>query len=106
MLITLLQAAPAGQPQGSSWSMWIMLLLVFVVMYVFMILPQRKQQKKLQEFRNSLQKGDKVVTVGGIYGEIVEVGEKTVLIRVDGDVKLRVDKQGLVKDYSEAEQQK
>lgn len=104
-LITLLQAAPAGQPQGSSWSMWIMLLLVFVVMYVFMILPQRKQQKKLQEFRNSLQKGDKVVTVGGIYGEIVEVNDKTALIRVDGDVKLRVDKQGLVRDMSDAPQQ-
>ena len=104
-LITLLQAAPGGQPQGSSWGMWIMLLLVFVVMYVFMILPQRRQQKKLQEFRNSLQKGDKVVTVGGIYGEIVEVNEKTCLIKVDGDVKLRVDKQGLVKDYSEAGQQ-
>ena len=105
-LITLLQAAPAGQPQGgSSWGMWIMLLLVFVVMYVFMILPQRKQQKKLQEFRDSLKKGDKVVTVGGIYGEIVEVNDKTALIRVDGDVKLRVDKQGLVRDMSDAPQQ-
>ena len=66
--------------------------------------PQRKQQKELNEFRNSLKKGDKVVTVGGIYGEIVEVNEKTVLIKVDGDVKLRVDKQGLVKDYSESAQ--
>ena len=60
---------------------------------------------ELQNFRNALKKGDKVVTVGGIYGEIVEVGEKTVLIKVDGDVKLRVDKQGLVKDYSETNQQ-
>ena len=58
----------------------------------------------MQEFRNALKKGDKVVTVGGIYGEIVEVSEKTVLIKVDGDVKLRVDKQGLVKDYSESAQ--
>lgn len=104
-LITLLQAAPAAQPQGSSWGMWIMLAMVLVVMYVFMILPQRKQQKKLQEFRNSLKKGDKVVTVGGIYGEIVEVNDKTALIRVDGDVKLRVDKQGLVRDMSDAPQQ-
>ena len=77
---------------------------IILVMYLFMIRPQRKQQKQMQEFRNALKKGDKVVTVGGIYGEIVEVSEKTVLIRVDGDVKLRVDKQGLVKDYSEAEQ--
>ena len=84
--------------------MWIMLILIFVVMWFFMIRPQRKQQKELAEFRNALKKGDKVVTVGGIYGEIVEVSEKTVLIKVDGDVKLRVDKQGLVKDYSDTAQ--
>ena len=81
-----------------------MLLLVFVVMWLFMIRPQRKQQKELQNFRAGLKKGDKVVTVGGIYGEIVEVNEKTALIKVDGDVKLRVDKNGLVKDYSETQQ--
>ena len=69
-----------------------------------MIRPQRKQQKELQAFRDSLKKGDKVVTVGGIYGEIVEVNEKTALIRVDGDVKLRVDKQGLVRDNSDMAQ--
>ena len=81
--------------------MIVMMVLIFVVMYFFMIRPQRKQQKELQNFRDSLKKGDKVVTVGGIYGEIVEVQEKTVLLRVDGDVKLRVDKQGLTKDFSE-----
>ena len=89
---------------GSSASMWIMLLLVFVGRWLFMIRPQRKQQKELQNFRAGLKKGDKVVTVGGIYGEIVEVNEKTALIKVDGDVKLRVDKNGLVKDYSESQQ--
>lgn len=100
----LLQTAPQGAA-GSSISMWIMLILIFVVMWFFMIRPQRKQQKELQEFRNSLKKGDKIVTVGGIYGEIVEVNEKTALIKVDGDTKLRVDKNGLVKDYSETQQQ-
>lgn len=102
-IIYLLQAAQPAQPQGSSWTMWVMLALIFVVMYLFMIRPQRKEQKKLEEFRNSLKKGDKVVTVGGIYGEIVEVNEKTALLKVDGDVKLRVDKQGLQKDYSEVQ---
>ena len=98
----LMQAQAPGT--GSSMMMWLMLIMVFVVMWAFMIRPQRKQQKEMQEFRNALKKGDKVVTVGGIYGEIVEVSEKTVLIKVDGDVKLRVDKQGLVKDYSESAQ--
>ena len=106
LFIILQQAAQQGAPAGGgSWSMWIMLIAIFAVMWLFMIRPQRKQQKELQEFRSGLKKGDKVVTVGGIYGEIVEVNEKTCLIKVDGDVKLRVDKQGLVKDYTEAGQQ-
>ena len=105
--LTILLQAQAAQPQGGTGaaSMWIMLILIFVVMWFFMIRPQRKQQKELQQFRSSLKKGDKVVTVGGIYGEIVEVNEKTALIKVDGDTKLRVDKNGLVKDYSESQQQ-
>jgi preprotein translocase subunit YajC len=104
LIFALQAAAPAEPPKGGAASMWIMLLAVFVIMYIFMILPQRKQQKKMQEFRNSLKKGDKVITVGGIYGEIADVDEKTVLIKVDGDVKLRVDKQGLVRDNSDLQQ--
>ena len=101
-LFLLLQAQAQGQPQGSAWSMWIMLLLVFVVMWLFMIRPQRKQQKELEAFQNSLQKGDKVVIGNsGIFGEIVEVNETTALVRVDGDTKLRVAKQVLVKDTSD-----
>ena len=93
----------AGATANSSWSMWVMLILIFVVMWFFMIRPQRKQQKELEKFRAGLQKGDKVVTVGGIYGTVVEIKEKSVLIEVDKDVKIRVDKNSLVKDYSEAE---
>ncbi|MBR1707085.1 MAG: preprotein translocase subunit YajC [Bacteroidales bacterium] len=98
ILFLTLQAQPQA---GGSWSMWVMLILVFVVMWLFMIRPQRKQQKELQNFRNALKKGDKVVTVGGIYGEVLEIKEDsdTVLIKVDGDVKLRVSKQALTKDY-------
>lgn len=85
--------------------MWIMLLLIFVVMWFFMIRPQRKQQKELEKFRNELKKGDKVVTVGGIFGIVAEVSDKTVLIKVDGDTKLRVDKNSLVRDFSDTAQQ-
>ena len=102
-LILLLQQAPAqGQPAGSSASMWILLLLMFVVMYFFMIRPQRKQQKELEAFQNSLRKGDKVIIGNsGIFGEIVEVDDRTALVRVDGDTKLRVAKQVLTKDTSD-----
>ena len=99
-IMTILQAAPAAQA-GSQWSMWIMLALIFVVMWFFMIRPQRKQQKELQNFRDSLKKGDKVVTVGGIYGTVAEIKENTVLIEVDNNVKIRVSKNALVKDFAE-----
>lgn len=103
ILTVLLQTAPAQTGGGAS--MWIFLILIFVVMWLFMIRPQRKQQKELEKFRAELKKGDKVVTVGGIYGVIEEVSDKTVLIKVDANVKLRVDKNGLVKDYSESQNQ-
>ena len=102
-MFTILQAAAAGQ-QGGGWSMWIMLALIFVVMWFFMIRPQRKQQKELQNFRDALKKGDKVVTIGGIYGTVCEIKENNVLIEVDNNVKIRVSKQALVKDFTEPQQ--
>ena len=103
-LFALLQAAPAAQPQGGGGAMWIMLALIFVVMWFFMIRPQRKQQKELQNFRDSLKKGDKVVTIGGIYGTVCEIKENNVLIEVDNNVKIRVSKNALVKDFTETVQ--
>ncbi len=84
--------------------MWIMLILIFVVMWLFMIRPQRKQQKELEKFRNELKKGDKVITAGGIYGIIAEIQDTTVLIKVDGEVKLRVDKTSIMRDSSDVQQ--
>ena len=102
-MFTLLQtAAPA---QGSGLSMWIMLALIFIVMWFFMIRPQRKQQKEMENFRNSLKNGDKVVTIGGIYGTIAEVKDNYVLLEVDKDVKIRVNKQALQKDYTDPTRQ-
>lgn len=98
MITTVLQAT--GQNAGGAASMWIMLILLFLVMWLFMIRPQRKQQKALEEMRKALKKGDHVVTAGGIYGVISDVDERTVLIKVDGEVKLRVDKNSISLDSS------
>ena len=103
-ILTILQAAGAPA-QGGGWSMWIMLILIFVVMWFFMIRPQRKQQKELQAFRDSLKKGDKVVTIGGIYGTVCEIKEESVLIEVDNNVKIRVSKQALVQDFTDPARQ-
>lgn len=102
MISTVLQtAAPAASSAAGSASMWIMLILIFVVMWFFMIRPQRKQQKALEEMRRSLKKGDKVVTAGGIYGVVADLDERSVLMKVDGEVKLRVDKSSIQKDMSD-----
>ncbi len=104
MITTILQstASSAAAANGGEWSMWIMILLIFLVMWLFMIRPQRKQQKALEEMRRALKKGDKVITAGGIYGVVADVDERTVLMKVDGEVKLRVDKSSIQKDMSEA----
>jgi len=99
--INFLQAQGA---QGGGWTMLLMLALIFVVMWLFMIRPQQKRQKELNNFRDSLKKGDKVVTVGGIYGTVLEVNENKVMLEIDKDVKIKVDKASLVKDFSEAQQ--
>lgn len=104
-MVILQSAAPAAPAAGGGAMMWIMLIMVFVVMWLFMIRPQRKQQKELEKFRNELKKGDKVVTVGGIYGTVVDIQDRTVLIKVDGETKLRVDKNSLVKDFTVTQQQ-
>ena len=105
LAIALQAAQPAAGASGASQgSFWIMIILVFVVMWLFMIRPQRKQQKELEKFRNELKKGDKIVTAGGIYGTVAEIQDRTVLIKVDGEVKLRVDKNSIQRDFSESAQ--
>ncbi|MBQ7222918.1 MAG: preprotein translocase subunit YajC [Bacteroidales bacterium] len=106
-LYVMLQAAGANaaQGQGGSWSFMLMLVLIFVVMWLFMIRPQQKKQKEIDKFRAGLKKGDKVVTIGGIYGTVVEVKDKTLLLQVDTDVKIRVDKASVVNDFSDTANQ-
>jgi len=94
-----LMAQPSGAGgQSNPLVTFLPLILVFVVFYFFMIRPQMKKQKEMTNYRSSLKKGDKVVTTGGIYGKVLEVKDKSVTIDVGGDIKLRVDKNALLKD--------
>jgi len=94
------------QPQGSEANplmSMLPLLLIVVVFYFFMIRPQMKRQKETRKFRESLAKGDKVVTTGGIYGKIVEVKETTIILEIAKDVDIVVDKNGIIKDMSDVQ---
>jgi preprotein translocase subunit YajC len=94
MILTLLQAAPGG---SSSTSM-IFLLAIVVVFYFFMIRPQMRKQKKENEFRTQLQKGAKIVTIGGLHGRILEVSDRTFLVEIDSNVKVRIEKSAISAD--------
>ena len=93
------QPTTGGTPQNPLIS-FLPLILVFVVFYFFMIRPQMKKQKELNNYRKDLKRGDKVITTGGIYGRVYEVKENSITMEVGGDVKLKVDKNAVLKDPS------
>ena len=97
----ILQAAAGQAGGGSSLSFILMMVLIFGVMYLLMIRPQQKRQKELNKFRDALKKGDKIITAGGIYATVKSVEESTVLIEVDSNVTLRIDKSMIMKDPSD-----
>ncbi len=87
--------APAGdgtteQDPNSIWYMIIFLVVIFGLFYFVMIRPQRKRQREQQEMTQSLQKGDDVITAGGIFGRIESLSDDTVVIKVEGGGMLRV----------------
>jgi len=95
--------APGG---ASNYSGLIMIVVLIAVFYFLLIRPQQKKQKEMRKFREALKEGDHVVTAGGIYGVIKEVRESSVLIEVDSNVTLRIDKNMIVADSSEQQAQK
>jgi preprotein translocase subunit YajC len=76
---------------GQGMQSILMLGLMVLVFYFFMIRPQMKKQKELKKFREALKAGDKIVSIGGIHGKILEVTDTTVLIQSEG-TKLRLEK--------------
>ncbi len=80
---------------GQGMQSLLMLGLMVLIFYFFMIRPQMKKQKELKNFRENLKAGDKVVTIGGIHGKILEVSDTTVLVQAEG-TKLRFDKSAIV----------
>ena len=104
--LIFLQAATAAEgQQGNQWLFWIMMILIFVVFYFFMIRPQTKRQKELQKQREAMKKGDKVVTAGGIYGEIKEVQDAAFIITIAKDVTIKVSKESVFADAADAQQE-
>jgi preprotein translocase subunit YajC len=98
--LQFLLMAPAnteGQ-KGSSMPMFLLLGAIILVFYFFMIRPQQKKQKQMQNYRNELKRGDKIVTIGGIHGKITDVQESTFIIEVEDGTKLKIEKAAVAVD--------
>ncbi len=106
-MINFLQAAPIEPQPGflQQYSFVIMIGLMVLVLWLFMWRPEAKRRKQMQSFREGLKKGDKIITAGGIYGVVKEIKETTLLIEVDGNVTLRIDKNMVVADNSDLQRQ-
>ena len=103
-LFILLQTPDA--PPQKNHTMLIMMGLIFVVFYFFLIRPQQRRQKEIRTYRSGLQKGDKIVTTGGIYGKINNLSENVITIDVGNNVLMKVDRNAILKDSTDLGAQK
>lgn len=93
LLNILLDAPAASFPfGGGNMSFIIMMVALFAIMYFFMFRPQQKKQKQLQEARNAIKAGDKVITAGGIHGKVKNVDETTFTIEIADNTRIVVEK--------------
>lgn len=86
---------------GGGAQSLIFLALIILVFYLFFIRPQTKKNKELKRFRENLEKGQKIVSIGGIHGKIVNIGETTVTIEVEDQVRLKMEKAAVSNEYKD-----
>lgn len=85
----------ALQGAGAQWISLLPMVAIFAIFYFLLVAPMRKRQRALQQLVDSLKKGDRVVTTGGLYGEIAAVDGPTVILKVADNVKLKVAKSAI-----------
>lgn len=94
-------AAGADANAGAGMMNILMIVGLIAIFYFFMIRPQQKKQKELRKFRDSLVKGKKVISAGGIIGKIIEVADRYILLEIADGVRIKIDK-GSVYEYNDA----
>ena len=105
LLSVFLMASPDGG-KGNGLMTLLPLLLIIVVFYFFMIRPQMKKNKDIRKFRENIKKGDKIITIGGIHGKIIEVGETTFTIEVEGQTRLKLEKSAVAMNSVQIDENK
>jgi preprotein translocase subunit YajC len=92
LLLIAMSQPQNGSPEGSLISTLIMFTLIIVIFYFMILRPQQKRQKERQKMLEAVKKGDKVVTAGGLHGTVAGIDEKTILVQVADNVKLKFDR--------------
>ena len=94
--LIIAMAPPQGGQGGGEFTTTILMFAVIIAIFYFMILrPQQKRQKERQKLLESMKKGDKVVTAGGIHGTIVGIEDKTLLLQIADNVKVKVERSSI-----------
>lgn len=97
----MILAAQGGQ-QGGGFEFLIFIGLFFLILYFFMIRPQTKKSRDQRNFLSNLKKGDRIVTIGGIHGKILQDDEDTFLVEIDQNTKIRIEKSVISLDFTKA----
>lgn len=106
-MFTFIQAAQGATKGGFDWSMIIMIVAMFAIVYFFMIKPQRKRQKEIENFRKSLAIGSKVITASGVHGTVKSLneGEPYLTIEIAKGVTVQIDRNYVYAEGSQQQQQ-
>lgn len=102
--LLFLLSASAQDGQGAAGGMGptlIMILLLILIFYFFMIRPQQKKQKQIEDYRSKLAKGDKIITIGGLHGKIVDIKDNVFVIEIADGVKITIEKAAVAVDENE-----
>lgn len=99
-LTILLMAPPADGEKSNPLTSLLPFVLILVIIYFFMIRPQSKKAKEQRSYKDTIKKGDKVITIGGVHAKIVEIKEKDFIIEVGNGVKMTIQKEAVSMEAS------
>ena len=102
-MILAMAPPPGGNGGGGMMSTLVMFLLIIAIFYFLILRPQQKRQRERQKMLDAVKKGDKIVTAGGLHGTVAGVEEKTLLIQVADNVKLKFDRSAVSSIVREAD---
>jgi preprotein translocase subunit YajC len=87
--------AMSSQGQSAGWLQLVPYAIILAIFYFLLLQPMKKRQKKIQEFQDGLKVGDKVITTGGIYGQVTRLGDKSIQVQIANNVRIEVARQAI-----------